>query len=331
MIGRLQQHIKSNKNTRKKLSALFTRENVLNFLLAFVIALVIWLLVNLGRNFHLTLNVPVQMQTISEELSIASRVPKTVNMTLYGEGWSLINIYNNPPTMTLNPPTDEVGRFDVNALELLRDQVVATSGMEVIRVQPQNIPVLVERKVTKKVPVRVISELKFRSLHDFVGEPRIIPDSVEVTGAESRIKQITEWFTRPLVMEDVKEPIDAFPELEAPDDFITLNRANVRYRANVSEYTEGELRTAIRTQGLPRGDSVIYTPAVITIKYDVPISEYAAAQDIIPFIAYVPYREILRDTTGSVNPTIAAQTTSLNLRLRSYQPRKVGYYKVVKK
>ena len=109
---------------------------------------------------------------------------------------------------------------------------------------------------------------------------------------------------------------------------MNLQTVQTRYQAPVSEYTEGEVRLRIRTRNLPDGNQVTYSPSVITVKYDVPIDQYADAQDIVPFSAYVHFEDIESDSTGFVTPLISSRDNALNIRLRSYQPRRVAYYKV---
>jgi hypothetical protein len=80
-------------------------ERVIVFIFAFMIALTMWLLVNLGREYNLTMNLPILHAEAPEGQAFITEIPRTANTTVSGEGWKLITIYNNPPSVVV--PTEE--------------------------------------------------------------------------------------------------------------------------------------------------------------------------------------------------------------------------------
>ena len=110
---------------------------------------------------------------------------------------------------------------------------------------------------------------------------------------------------------------------------IELSETQISYEANVSEFTEGETTVYIRTRGLPRGQNVNYNPSSVTIKFDVPIEQFAEVEKVRPYEVYVPYSKILEDETGFVTPDIEQTAEQFQLRLRSFQPKAVAYFTVL--
>jgi hypothetical protein len=153
---------------------------------------------------------------------------------------------------------------------------------------------------------------------------------VQLSGPLDLLKPISFIETDVLELKEVKESIDVTLKVKSPSEKIRMDRLDVRYRAKVAEFTEGEIRVFVKTKDLPAKAEVRYSPAVISIRYDVPIDEYAASQEIVPYSAFVNYREIANDSTGFVTPVIQNDAQNLNLRLRSYQPKRVSYYNVIK-
>lgn len=311
--------------SKKKVDDSFPRsEKAVVFIVAYFIAISLWLLVNLGREYTLTVELPIRVAAVSDELALAEEPPAYTNVSIFGEGWKLLNIYNNPPEIMVNSDNPIT-----NLTELVQENLTVYQDITVQKVQPGLLNLNLEEKVTRKIPVNPRISLEFRRQHDFVGDPEITPDSVEIIGARSRLSDITEWPTKRVDLTDIKENIDMTLELEEAPGIISLNTNQVRYRADVSEYTEGEIRIYVRSVNLPPNREVRFSPSVISIKYDVPLEEFSAAQDIVPYEAYVNYADIESDTTGFVSPTISQTTDDLNLKLRSFQPRRVSYYNVI--
>jgi hypothetical protein len=74
---------------------------------------------------------------------------------------------------------------------------------------------------------------------------------------------------------------------------------------------------------------VSFSPLSITVKYDVPIDEYAELKDQSPFRAFVTYRQLQQDSTGFIVPQIEQLTDQFHIKVRSFQPRNVAYFMVV--
>ncbi|MEX2398242.1 MAG: CdaR family protein, partial [Balneolales bacterium] len=216
---------------------------------------------------------------------------------------------------------------------ILLDRAKVTMGMfldvNVQNVQPMIMNIPIEDRVTKKVPIQIEVDVSFRSQYGFIGEPIIMPDSVEVSGAQTLVDDISYWYTEEMELEDVRDSIHQHIPLREPSGLIELDVEEVLYRAEVAEFTEGEIRIDIRAEDLPEDRIVRFSPSIVTIRYGVPIEQYASSQKITPFEASVPYQELEQDTTGFVTPIIRQQENDLELRLRSVQPRRVSYYVVV--
>lgn len=300
------------------------KERLLVFFISFILALGLWFMVNLSRSFNMNIQVPVILQSMPTDTALVQEVPNNINLSLSGEGWKLISMYTQPPTIRINARDSTV-----NLYEEVREQVSIMPEVEVANVEPNFLELRFARKVNKQVPVDINSEIEFRNRYGMVGEPGLVPDSISVTGAEPLVKRINSWSTEMLELENVDEEIKTTVKLQKPSKLLKLSHNEITYSAKVAEFTEGELRTFIRTQNLPNDREVTYSPSVVTIKYDVPINEYVKAQETVPFRAYVDFGEIQQDTTGYVEPNVVLNVKDLHLQLKSVTPRTVSYYNVV--
>ncbi|MDZ7772327.1 MAG: hypothetical protein U5K31_06270 [Balneolaceae bacterium] len=299
------------------------REKVAVFVVAFVLALGLWLLVELSSEFPLTLNMPLELGNMPADRALVEELPDMVTVNVTGEGWDLITLYNNPTPIYVDVTESEINLSD----EVRRH--ITRPGITVQRVQPLTLSLEMEERVSRTVSVTPHVELGFRERFGQVSEARVVPDSVTITGAASLVDTLTSWPTRPTAITGIGGDVSRELELQDPGELIELDRQAVSYQMDVSEFTEAEVRVPITTQNLPPGRSVNYSPSVLTVTYDVPIDQYRLVEDQVPFNAWVTYEQILSDSTGFVTPELEISAKDLNLRLRSQQPSEVAYFIVM--
>ncbi len=307
------------------MAPLTSKEKTVVFVGAFLIAIVMWLLVNLNGTFNITVKMPLELADLPAEKSLTDNLPEYVEVHITGSALPLIGIYNNPPKIPIS-----VEARSVNLFNQIRQKMSTVQEIEVTKVEPMLIQVNLEDRITKKIPIVLPVELQFEKRYDLISEPIITPDSIEVSGAESQIRYINEWvISDTLKLKAIKTDIKQVVPLKNNNPLVQLNTTEVNYMASVSEFTEGEVNILIKTRDIPRGESIVYNPSSITIKYDVPLRYYNEVSKLRPYEVYVPYAKILEDQTGYVTPDIELTSTNYNLKLRSFQPKVVAYFSVV--
>lgn len=301
------------------------REKVIVFIAAYIMAVSLWFIVNLNGSFSINLNVPIEPGNVPEDMAMTEELPEFVQVGVSGDGWQLMNLYNNPPTVVINIEENEINLFDQ-----VRQRLSYLQEIDIAKVQPLLLSVNMEPKVSKKVPVKLNTDLSFQNRFGLVGEPSFSPDSITITGAESKIEDITEWEVRDtLKLSGIRDDISTTLKLEDSDEVVQLSENEITFTANVSEFTEGETTVYIRTRGLPRGQNVNYNPSSVTIKFDVPIEQFSEVEKVRPYEVYVPYSKIIEDETGFVTPDIEQTAEQFELRLRSFNPKAVAYFTVL--
>ncbi|MFN1834899.1 YbbR-like domain-containing protein [Balneola sp. MJW-20] len=301
------------------------REKVIVFIAAYIMAISLWFIVNLNGNFSISIEMPVIIGDIPEDMALTKGLPESVNVEMTGDGWKLLGLYNDPPPVSI-----DVNQTEVNVFEQVRQSLSSEQDLSVTKVDPLIINISMEEKVSKKVPIIIESRITYRSRYGMIGEPRIVPDSMTITGARSQVSNIEDWVVSDtLILNDIDKDINTSIPITNKNPLVTISDEQLQYQADVSEFTEGESKVYISTRGLPRGQNVNYNPSMVTIKYDVPIEQYADVENINPFEAYVNYEQILIDSTGFVTPEIELIDDRFELRLRSFQPNSVAYFSVL--
>jgi YbbR domain-containing protein len=300
------------------------REKAIAFSAALFFSICLWFIVNLSRDFNVTIQVPIQLINLPSDVALSSEIPEYASVNITGEGWKLIPLYSNPPRVNLSADSRQINLF-----EQMRSQVGAFSDLNVLQVEPIILNIETEEKATKKVPVVSRVQLNLRNQYGAIGSPVISPDSITLTGAQSILAGIEEWETIETELNDVNRSIQRQIPLEAPSAGVLVDISQVEYRVEVAEFTESEVRVPVRTRNLPSGKAVTYNPSSITVRFDVPINKFSEVQGTRPFVAYVDYDDLITDTTGFITPQIETVSSELNVRLRSFHPTSVSYFNII--
>lgn len=302
----------------------YSREKIVVFVISLILALCLWFLVNLSRAYVLNVNLPIELGNIPDDKALAEDLPDFATVSVQGEGWKLLNLYNNPPQIFVDVTNGEVNLYDQ-----VQQQMNAIPDIDVQKVQPLILSLELEDKVSKRVPVRSMVTVEFEDQYNFVNQPQISPDSITISGASSIIQDVSAWQTDSVRLQGIRTDISRSISLQSPPKLISTSTDAVQYSANVAQYTEGETRVLIRTTNLPEGQNITFSPAYINVRYTVPIEEYSDVVDINPITAKVPYSDLREDSSGFVAPIIEVSTDKFHINIESHQPEKVSYFEVV--
>lgn len=300
------------------------REKIVAFSIALIISLCLWFIVNLSRDFNVTIQVPIQVANVPDDEIISSDVPETATVNISGEGWNIISIYNNPPKVLVTARDGSV-----NLADQMRNQISSFSDVSIIQVQPSQLNIETEQKAIKVVPIVNNVRLNLREQFGLLSEPQITPDSITISGGASRLEKINQWQTAEILINDVNSDIQRTIPLQAPESGLSLSPDVVSFEAQVAEFTEAEVRVPVRTRNLPAGRAVTFNPSSVTVRFDVPLEQYSEVEGTRPFRAYVDYSVIEEDTSGRVAPEIEVAETDYFIRLKGFQPPRVSYFRIV--
>ncbi|WP_069130391.1 CdaR family protein [Rhodohalobacter halophilus] len=303
---------------------LFAREKVVAFSIAFVFALSLWFVVNMNRDFNISVEVPIVLTNLPDHLALRSEVPDHATVSVTGEGWQLISLYSNPPRVNLNAENQQINLF-----EQIRNMSGPFSDLNVVQVEPLMLTIETEEKATKRVPVISRIDLNLRSQFGLIGTPTIEPDSVTLTGADSILDELNGWETVQVSLDDVHQSLERTVKLRSPSGGLSVDASEITFRVDVAEFTEAEVRVPIRTRNLPSGQAVSFNPSSIIVRFDVPIHQYSEVQGTRPFAAYVNFEDLELDDTGYIVPNIEIVNDNYEIRLRSFQPPRVSYFNII--
>lgn len=268
-------------------------------LFSLVFSFVVWVSVNLGNSFQSSIELPVRIENLPRGHSIAIPLPKTVNFTVQGTGWQLLNA-SLMPDLSYTIDLAHIPRNGIiTTSQSWGDKITAMSGILIRAAFPETIVVRIDERTNKRVPIIPVMKNSFREGFDIVGHIRTLPDSITITGARSLLQSINDWSTIPVHLMDINAPVrmqfalfDTLPyEIIRPDTSVTVF-------FDVQPIAERTIiDVPIEIMQAPEQRTIVLIPPKISIIIRSGVNTVAnlSARD---FQAYIDYRSILLDTSG---------------------------------
>ncbi len=299
----------------------------LALLLSTVVAVVMWFSFSMRETYPLTMRLPVEIVRTPSGQALSAPPPAAATVTLQGEGWTLLSLMRNAPTIRVDA---ETGTIDLSAA--LQESGLP-SGVQIQSVQPLIVELALDTQTQRRLPIRLRQRIETEPPFDLLRPPRLRPDSVTVTGAQSLLGELQDWPTDMFVAEGVDG--DLVRTVALADTFGGLLSPSVRQttvQLDVGEYTEGERALEVVVENLPpEVAGVRFSPARVQARFRVPLEgpTYDAAEATDAFRAVVDWFDIARvarDSMGGLVPVSPRWPQRLDLRDVTLSPSRVEYF-----
>ncbi len=260
----------------------------------------LWFTFTIRGVYTATITFPTVVQNLPDDEALVSLPPENIRVQVEGEGFALIRLNYNPPTVPIDASTDVVG-IEETVRRL-------PQGVRITNVSPTTFNLRKERRITRTVPVLSRVDIRTPSTHDLLEPPSFTPDSVRVTGAFSIVNSLEFWPTEERVFRDVRDSISSVvPLADTLNGLVQRSVQSTLVEAQSRQFTEGMREIPVNIIGGPER-AVTLDPSSIRVRYRVLFSQYQDALEAPDFFSTVSFEDVLTDTTGRVRPTLHLPT-----------------------
>ena len=269
----------TSKKNRKKNTLKNGRKS--KMLLVFLgISFLFWILIKLSKEYTDVVHFSVNYSNLPEGKMLQKEPQKYLNVTVKTYGFNLIKYHLNK--RKVNVDLHAVKRkkglmYYQLANELLPQiQQQVTSEVEVLLIQPDSLYYHLGYSKTKKVLVIPDMTIQYQSGYNLLGELKVEPNFVSISGPEVIIDSITSIKTKNTTLTDVNSSI----EIKLP--IITSNEnSKVRYSVDevmvtgvVEKFTEAKLKLPFTIKNLPQNSNITTFPDQVEVIFQVGLSDY---------------------------------------------------------
>ena len=241
---------------------------------AFVLASMVWLHAVTEYGYRREFVIPLHLETQVTDASgtgqlIVSNTPsQTVKVLISGSGKDLLRIGGSDFALRLRPSSTHGSATQSYPLTSDQVEILTTIPVDVEQIlAPVEISVVLEPLVQKEIPVRLPTALVIADSYTQVGQPTIEPNTVLVSGPQSKVDALEAVLTDSLVQSQVRGDIDQRLALQAdPDRLLRLSRFDVRVRVDVQELAEYPVPGVPVKVRNTSGMQVIVEPSRVQVK-----------------------------------------------------------------
>ncbi len=293
------------------------------FFFSLIFALLVWISVNLGNQFQTVVEVPVRIENLPPDRALAVPLPTHVRFTVQGTGWQLVNTLLSPNLHYLID-FQYLSRKDIlYTSRELNERVNLSKDLLIFGTSPETVLVRLDEKLTKTVPIIPTVDAVFRDGFGIVGRINSSPDSIVLQGARSLLNRIDRWTTERIVLQDINAPVSVEMPLRDTLSFeVERNAATAHVTFDVQPIAEKTIDDVeVEIVQVPGNRNVVLIPPKISIIVRSGVNKIAGltAKD---FQAFIDYKSILLDTSGSIQPSI---TGPADIQIVLQNPGRIQY------
>ena len=237
-----------------------------------LLAVVIWLLSNLSRDYPGVLNIPVSAECSLQGRSNVSSDMAIASARCRASGYRLLREDTRRTGRSVRVRFDRADmrhasgdRFYVLGSALNSHlQTVFGDGVVVEEIITDTLFFTFVAEDHKKVPVRFSGDFTYRSQYMASGSLKLLPDSVTVYGEQARLDLVDHVSTASLLLDDVHDSQRGTLRLRRIKG-IRLSEEEITYELPVSRYVEMRSDLPVTVQGAPAGRHLQVFPSKATV------------------------------------------------------------------
>lgn len=249
------------------------------FLLFLFVTTFIWFISKFSREFTSNLEAEIHYVNAPLGVIVSENNYDLVTFDFTTSGFYFLYYKINKPIIAidlLKYTKEGISSFIISNSELKR---IITSQLKndilVNNVSIEKMEVFLDKLKTKKVKVSLLENIVFKNGFNSIGQYKISPDSILISGPTQYLDTLTEIKTELLELANVNENIAAIVNLNTSNDTsISFSQETVKLDIFVKEFTQKSLLVPVVVNNLPSNLSIRLVPENVTIRFDVTMEDY---------------------------------------------------------
>lgn len=291
------------------------------FIASVIFAIILWGSISLSDIYYTNIGVKLRLINFPDGKTTGSPLPDEIKLRVKGQGWRLVSINVGPETEFRVSVGGDTGWHHINLFEYLESNRWLLSDVDIINLYPDSLNFYVEKIISKKLPVVSGLDLEFKPGYGLASDIEINPDSVVVKGPASflKLKKVIKTTGKTFASLDTRVQTEV--NLENINGF-EYSTNNIEVILDVQRIVDKQFENiSVDVTNIPSGREVVLLPNKISLNVRGGIEILGKLKEE-QFHAYVKYRTLVQDTTGSIIPEIILPK---NVSLQFSKPDRLRY------
>jgi YbbR domain-containing protein len=264
-----------------KLSAT-ERRRVSVFFTCLVLAVFAWIFTVLSNPYKYAVKEVLDFKNTPQRRAFHSLQSDTVNAIINGNGWEMLFSKMRPwnKSVTVDLRTLEDKSYVVLSSQLDDINNRRASNQQIVGFNPDTLYFDFSNRKVKRIPVRLISDIKYQRQFYQSGSVSLKPAYVIINGPSNIIDKITEWRTDSLKLDSVGETINANVNLQpVKEGNLSVYPKSVHVAIPVDEFTEKTLEIPVKLINNRDYEDVKIFPAKVKVTFITSLSNYSETDE----------------------------------------------------
>jgi YbbR domain-containing protein len=265
--------IKLSTTERRRFSAFFT---------CLVLAVFAWIFTALSNSYNFTVKEVLSYKNTPQKRAFHSLQPDTVNTTMQGTGWQMFfsKMKNENKVIGVDLRTLDNKDFVVLSSQLKQINDSKEFDEQVVSFSPDTLYFDFSDRAVKKVPVRLLTGIKYQHQFAQSNDISISPSYVTLNGPGNVIDKIKTWNTDSLILDSVNETIKTRIDFQpVKEGNISIYPKSVEVVIPVDEFTEKTVLIPVKLLNNHNYYKVKLFPQKVKVTFTTSLSKYAETDE----------------------------------------------------
>lgn len=266
------------KRTKQAMEQAQNNKKLRIFLFFLSLSFVFWLLINLSKTY--TIDIPFRLNYVDlpAKKLFQSDPENKIVLSLKTAGFKIVRykIRKNTLEFPLSNirRTENTGYFSLTQSNLAHLQSQFSDEATVLKIKPDSLFFDLGDKSFKKAKVREGQGLEFRNGYNLVGNLKITPELITLSGPKGILDTISSIDLGSLDLRNNTGSFTLQVTLQSPDSKIALDPAEVTVKGRLDKFTEGTFEIGYKVLNVPPSAIISTFPKQLKLVFQVPLSDY---------------------------------------------------------
>jgi YbbR domain-containing protein len=245
------------------------------------IALVLWYLVTTNSQ-TVVLKVPFELSNLPSDRILLSNYESQVEVKVRGPSFLVSSLASHPPSFRKRIQGEIANRY---TLSLRPSDLDLPEAVEVISVEPNQIELIFEKRVTKNVTVEIplLGNLEGLKIDDI----QVSPKEVTVSGPQSEVRSLQRVEGYPIdlreIRDEAKRSVGTLPAGKHCE--VSPDQVQVRIRVSPLEVTKKFDKLPIEVRAIDGGNYTVRPSTTnVHVKGSKSVMEGLKTDNVVPFV-----------------------------------------------
>lgn len=242
------------------------------FFIFLAISIGIWLLTTLSKTYTTTINFPVVYQKLAQNRLLKNKPTDFINVDVKATGFKILvcKFISEPITIETSSLQKKTGDLFYLLPKKQKNKIVKQlpSQLQAVEILQDTIFFKIGFLTTKKIAVKPNVNINYKVGYDLLGDLKLKPDSILISGSKSILDTITNIQLENLFLDKVYE--DFKKEVNIKNDTLydnlNFNIKSVLVSGKVEQFTEGSVEVPFKITNASKLEIEELTTLVKTVK-----------------------------------------------------------------